>query len=136
MVSSLPQTVPILAVELAGVHQRLDEVRQQQDVRIQGQDPVAAGEPDGLVLRRGEADVLVVVEDLAAIFELLQDVDGAVGGGVVDDDDFLIRVPLGQHGFEAALDEAAAVVGHYRDGYEVVMRHEQEPESPECTTYP
>ena len=34
-------------------------------------------------------DILVVVVDLAAVLELFEDVDGAVGGGVVDDDDFL-----------------------------------------------
>ena len=73
-------------------------------------------------------DVLVVVVNLAAVFELFQDVDRAVGGGVVDDDDFFERVPLGQHRFQAAFDKAAAVVSNYRDGYEVVLRHEQEPE--------
>jgi hypothetical protein len=36
-------------------------------------------------------------------------------------------VPLLQHRFEAALDEAAAVVSDDRDGDEVVLRHEQEP---------
>src|ERR1039458_2797963 len=28
------------------------------------------------------------------------------------------------------LDEPAAIVGHYRDGYDVVVRHGQEPENP------
>ena len=42
----------------------------------------------------------------------------------------LIRILLRQHRFEAALDESAAVVGDDRDGDEVVVRHEQEPESP------
>ena len=79
MVSSLPHTVPIFGSILPGVHQRLNEIRQQQHVRIQGQHPVAAGQRDGLVLRRGEADVLLVVDDLAAILELFQDVDRAVG---------------------------------------------------------
>ena len=65
----------------------------------------------------------VVVDDPAAILELLEDVDRAVGGGVVDDDDLFRIVLLGQHGFEASLDEPAAVVGHYRDGDEVVVGH-------------
>ena len=46
----------------------------------------------------------------------------------------LMRIPLRQHRFQAALDEAAAVVGHDRDGDEVVLRHEQEPESPNFRT--
>ena len=83
--------MPILRIELPGVHQRLDEIRQQQHVRIQRQHPLAAAHPDGLILRRREADVLLVVDHLAAVFELLQDVDRAVRGGVVDDDDFLVR---------------------------------------------
>ena len=91
MVSSLPQTVPILRIELPGIHQRLNEIRQQQHVGIQRQHPIAAGQRDGLILRRREADVFVVVDDLAAVFELFQNVDGAVGGGIVDDDDFFRR---------------------------------------------
>ena len=61
MVSSLPQTVPILRSILPGIHQRLNEIRQQQNVGIQGQHPLAAGERDGLILRGREADVFVVV---------------------------------------------------------------------------
>ena len=62
-------------------------------------------------------------------------------GGVVDDDDFLVRILLGQHRFQASLDEAAAVVSNYRDGDEVVVRHEQEPEKRiiniyVCSPYP
>ena len=59
-------------------------------------------------------------------------------GSVVDDDDFLERIPLIEHRFQASLDEAAAIVSDDRDGYEVVMRHEQEPriESPICEKYP
>ncbi len=87
--------MPILRIELAGVHQRLNEIRQQQDVGIQGEHPIAVREPDGLVLRRREADILLVVVDLAAVFELFQNVDGAVGGGIVDDDDLLERVLAG-----------------------------------------
>ena len=62
---------------------------QQQDVRVERQNPIAAGERDGLVLRRRETGVLVVVDDPAADLELLQNVDGAVGGRVIDDDDFV-----------------------------------------------
>ena len=57
MVSSLPHTVPILRIDLPGVHQRLNEIRQQQHVGIQRQHPLAAGERDRLILRRREADV-------------------------------------------------------------------------------
>jgi hypothetical protein len=117
-------------IELTGVHQRLDKVGQQQDVGIQRQHPIAVGELDGLVLRGGETDVFLVVVDAAAVFELFEDVDGAVGGGVVDNDDLLQPVLLLEHRFEATLDEAAAVVGDYRDGDKVVLRHEQEPERP------
>ncbi len=81
MVSSLPHTEPILGSICAGVHQYLDKIRQQQNVRIQRQHPVAAGEADGLVLRGGETDVLLVVNDLASVFELFQDIDCAVSRG-------------------------------------------------------
>ena len=79
-----------LGIDLAGVHQRLDEIGQQQNVRIQRQYPIAAGERDGLILRRREADVFRVVDNLAAIFELFQNVHRAVVGGVVDDNDLLV----------------------------------------------
>ena len=62
MVSSLPQTVPTFGSSCARVHQRLNEIRQQQHVGIQRQNPLAAGERDGLILRGGETDVLFVVE--------------------------------------------------------------------------
>ena len=128
MVSSLPQTVPIFGSHLPGIHQRLNEIRQQQHVRIQGQHPVAAGERDGLVLRGGEADVFLVVDDLAAVLELFQDIDGAVGRVVIDDDDFLVAVSLLEHRFQASLDESAAIVSYDGDGYEVAIGHELEPE--------
>ena len=111
-------------IELAGIHQRLDEIGQQQHVGIQRQHPIAARKLDGLVLRGREPDVLFVVIDLAAVFELFEDIDRAIGGSVIDDDDFLERVLLRQHRFQAPFDEPAAVVGNYRDRDEVVMRHE------------
>ena len=117
-------------IRLAGIHQRLNEVGQQQDVGIQRQHPVAARKLDGLVLRRRKTHVFLVVVHLAAALELFEDVDGAVGGGVIDNDDLFERIPLGEHRFEAALDEAAAVVRNYRDRDEVVLRHEPEPKRP------
>src|SRR5580692_6617976 len=72
-------------IELPGVHQSLYEIGQQQDVRIESQHPSAGSEPDSLVLRGGESNVLVVIDDLAAILELLQYVHSAIGGGIVDD---------------------------------------------------
>ena len=40
-----------------------------------------------------------------------------------------------QHRFQAALDEAAAVVCDYRDRDEVVLSHEHEPENPIILEY-
>ncbi len=105
-----------LRIHLPGFHQRLDEILQQQDVRIQRQHPFAAAKPDGLVLRRREPDILIVVIDPAAVCELFQNIDGAVSRGVVDDDHFEVRILLFQDRFKAPLDESAAVVGHDRDG--------------------
>ena len=105
-----------LRIDLAGIDQSLNEVRQQQHVRIQRQDPLGLGKSDRLILRRGEADVLVVIKDAAAIGEGLENIDGPVGGGVVDHDHVQVRVLLIEHRLQAALDEPAAVVGHYRDG--------------------
>src|ERR1051326_2930880 len=107
----------------------MNEIREQQHIRIQSQHPLPVGKLDGLILRRRESDVFLVVINAAAIFELFQDIDGAVSGGVVDDDDFFVRVTLLQHRFEAAFDKAAAVVSDYGDGYDVVVRHEKEPEN-------
>jgi hypothetical protein len=60
-------------IHLGGVDQHLDKIGQQQNVRIQREDPVAARECNCLVLRGGETDVFLVVDDLASIFELFQD---------------------------------------------------------------
>ncbi len=95
---------------MPGIHQRLDEVRQQQHVRIQRQHPLAAAHPDGLVLRRRKTDVLVVVNHPAAVHELLQDVHRAVGGGIIDDDDFLIGVTLGKNRLQASLNKSTAII--------------------------
>jgi len=124
-------------VELPRIHQRLDEIGQQQHVRIERQNPLATGLPDSLVLGGGESHVLVVVVNAAAILELLQDIGGAIARGVVHHDDFLERVLLRQHRFEAAFDKAAAVVSDYRDRDEAVVRHEREPEDPytPCVRY-
>ena len=59
-------------VEAAGLEERLDEVGHQEDVGIEGEDPVAAREVDGLVLGGGEADVTVVENDGAALFVALR----------------------------------------------------------------
>ena len=86
--------------------------------RVRTQSPRRDG--DGLVLRGRETDILVVVNDLAAVVELFEDIDRAVSRSIVDDDDFLIRILLRQHGFQASLDKSAAIVGYDRDRYEVV----------------
>src|ERR1051325_4733035 len=64
------------------------------------------------------------------IFELFEDVGGSVGRGVIDDDDFFLRILLREDRLEAAFDKTAAVVSHNRNGYEVVLQHELEPEDP------
>ncbi len=114
-----------LRIELSGIDQRLDEIRQQQHVGIEGEHPFAARELDGLILSRGEADIIVVVVDLAAVFELFQNVDGAIGRGVIDDDYLFQRIPLGEYRFDAAFDETAAVICDYSYGYKVAVRHEK-----------
>src|SRR5574340_72327 len=115
-------------------HQPGNEIRQEQHVRIQGQDPIAAGERDGLVLGAGEADVLLVVDNAASRLVLPEDIDGAVGGGVVNHHDLEAGVLLGQHRIQALLDEPAAVVGDDGYRYEVVGRHEHEPDQPRAAT--
>ena len=115
-----------LGMDLAGVDQRLDEIGEQQHVRVQGEDPIAAGKRNSLVLGRREADVLLVVNDGAAIFKLLHDVRCAVSGIVIDDDDLLVGILLSNHRFQASPDESTTVVGHYRDGHKVVLGHENE----------
>src|SRR5690242_2817405 len=112
-----------LGVELSGIHQRLNEIRQQQNIRIQSQYPIAVAGADGLVLRGGKSDVLVVVDNLTAVFELLQNVYGPVGRRVVDDDDFLVGIALHQDRFKASFDESTAVVGDDCDGNPIVTGH-------------
>src|SRR6185437_15483019 len=65
-------------IELAGIDERLDEVRQEQDVRVEGEDPIPTGKLDRLILGGGEAYVLVIVVDAAAILELLENIEGSV----------------------------------------------------------
>src|ERR1019366_8409585 len=103
-------------IYLAGFNQRRDEVRKEQDVGIECQNPLAAREPDGLVLGRGETDVFVVEVDAALILKLFQDVNRSVSGGVIDDDDLKVRVLLFEYRFKTALDESAAVICDQRDG--------------------
>src|SRR5690349_4091450 len=113
---------------MTGIHQYLNKIRQQEDVGIQRQHPIATREADGLILRRGEADVLLVVDDLASILELFQDIGGSVDRAVIDDDDFFVRILLLEYRFQAPLDESAAVISNDGDGYEVAIGHELEPE--------
>src|SRR5262249_11246567 len=68
-----------LGVDLPCVHQGLDEVRQQQNVRVKCQHPLALRQGDGLVLSRREPHILVVVIDAAAVGELFQKIDRTVG---------------------------------------------------------
>ena len=92
-------------VHLRGHHQAVDEVRQQQHVRVEREHPISARERDRLVLRGGESDVLLVVDHDAAILEALENVASAVGGGIVDDDHLQRPVRLLQRRFQAAADE-------------------------------
>ncbi len=79
---------------------------------------------DGLILGGGEPDVFVVIDDPAAILELFQDVDRTIGRVVIDDNDFAVRIVLGEDRFEAAFNELSAVLGHYRDGDVIVQSHQ------------
>jgi len=99
-------------IQAGGLEESLDEGGHEEDVGVEGEDPVALGEGDGLILCGGEADIGGVVDDLAAVFVAFEDVAGAVGGVVVDDDDLDLRALLGEGGFETAPDVAPAVVGH------------------------
>src|SRR5207302_1037571 len=94
-----------------------DETLQQEDIGIQSEDPFGIRHRDGLVLGGGKADVFFVVDDSTAVLERLQNVDGAVARVVIDDDDLFKGVLLIEYGFEAALDEAPAVIrdDRYRD---------------------
>ena len=97
-----------------GHHQAVDEVRQQQHVRIEREHPISAREGDRLVLRGGESDVLLVVDHDAAILEALENVASAVSGGIVDDDHLQRPVSLLERRFQAAADEPPAVVRDHR----------------------
>ena len=112
-----------LGIHLPGVHQRLDEVGQQQDVGIERQNPLPLRQPDGLILRRRESQILVVVVDAAAVGELFQNVHGAVGRRIVDHHDFHVQILLFQNRFEATLDKSAAVVSDYCYGNQIVGGH-------------
>lgn len=73
-----------------GVHDD-DEVagRRFEAVNISGTEPELAG-------AGAEEDVFGVVE----LLELLGDFEGAVGGGIVDDDDFVVEVVFGESAVE------------------------------------
>src|SRR6266496_4156906 len=94
-------------IDLSGVHKSLNKIREQQDVGIQGKHPFAVTQIDCLILSGCEADIRAVIDNLATIFELLEDVDRTVCGSVVDDDDFFVLVLLSKYGFKTSFYEAA-----------------------------
>ncbi len=102
------------AVHAARQYQLLYEVLHQQDIRIQRQHPSPVRKSDGLVLRRRESNIFLVVVNAASIRELLQNIHGAVGRGVVDHYDFKLRICLLENRFQASPDESAAVIGDQR----------------------
>ena len=110
MVSSFPHTVPIFGSIWPASTSAWMKFGSSRTSGFKRQHPLPAGERDGLILRRRETDVLIVVDDPAAILELLQDVHRSVGRRVVDDDDFQVRILLLQNRFQAPLDESAAVI--------------------------
>ena len=102
-------------VHVACVDKGLNKVGLQQDVGVQGQDPGPCGQFDSLILGSREPEVTVVVINPAAIRKLLKDVNRSIRRRVVYDNDFHVGVLLLQHGLQAALDKASAVVGDERD---------------------
>ena len=78
---------------------------------------------DSLILRRGEAYIPIVVVNAAVVFELFENVDCSIGGGIVDNKDLNVGVLLRQHGFQAPFDKASAIVSHQGDGYKIVKGH-------------
>ncbi len=100
---------------MAAFQQGFEEPGEKKDIRVEGQDPVPARQGDGLILGGGEADVLIVVNDGAAVLVMFQNVHGSVRGGVVDDDDLEAGMLLTENRVEALPDESAAVVRN--DGY-------------------
>ena len=72
MVSSLPQTVPMRGSRVPRVHQRLDKIRQQQNIRIQRQAPNPNRRArNGLILSGRKTDILVVINNPDPILEWL-----------------------------------------------------------------
>src|SRR5215471_9950382 len=112
-----------LRIELAGLQQRLDEIRHKQHVWIERQNPLGLRQRDRLILRRGKTDIFAIVIDAASIGKLLQNVGGPVRGRVVDDDNLKILVFLLKHRLEAPLYESSAVKSDYRDRYRVFKGH-------------
>lgn len=70
------------------------------------------GKLNRLILRCRKANILFIKNDAAAIRELFEDIDGAIGGCIIHHDDFLGGVSLVKDRFEAALDKAATVIGN------------------------
>ena len=124
IISSLPQSVPTAGSSLAVSIRLATKVGSSSTSGLSVRTQSPAREGDGLVLSRGKPDVFLVVNDRAAFFETLQDVGGAVGGGIVDDDDFQPRVALLEHGLQATANKAPAVVGDDRHGDEIFFSHE------------
>ena len=78
-----------------------------------------------MILGGRETDIFFVVDNAAsfALFEGLEDVDRAIRGVVINNDDLLERIILIEDGFQAAFNKAATVVCDDRYRNEVATRH-------------
>ena len=104
-------------VDACACDQSRDEARQQPRIRIQDQHPVAVTGGDGLVLRRREPDVAIVVDDPDPAAESRQDLAGAVGGRVIHHHYVERAMGLPENGSQTGLEVSPAIMGDDGDGY-------------------
>jgi len=103
-------------VGLGGAQKFADEIGCQANVGVQREGPVGIGERDGLILAAGETAIVLVIDNAGAVFKGFQNFNGAVGAGVVDDDNGSVGMILRECEFETTANVAAAVEGDDGNG--------------------
>src|SRR5690606_36178069 len=83
-------------IQMTCIDKTLNEIRKQQNIRIQCQHPFSTGKMNGLILSGRKSDVLVVVDNATTVLEHLKNVDCAVGRTVINHNNFKMRIFLGK----------------------------------------
>ena len=103
---------------LEGFQERRQPARLDERVRVEEAEVTAGGKRDALVRRRGEPDVVLVCDDRGADETLFEQCGGAVGRGVVNNDQLEERVRVLDQRRDRVDGGHSTTVCHHHDGDE------------------